>query len=172
MTLNCIWRVWSTSSLPLLPGPLWLGVVVPSWRPVYGSNLFDNYIYLIKGTCWIVDFAIPGKTRSKIKIKRKEINIWLDLAWELKKKKETMEHESDGDTNYNWYTWNNPQMIGKGTGRLENKRASGDHPDYSIIKIGLNTEKSPGDLRRLAVTQTPERNHQLTLVWKTLKKEK
>ena len=46
---------------------------------------------------------------------------------------------------------------------------SGDHPNYSIIKIGQNTEESPGDLKRLAVTQTPVRNHQLTLVWKTRK---
>ena len=27
---------------------------------------------------------------------------------------------------------------------------SGDHPDYSIVKIGQNTEKSPEDLRTLA----------------------
>ena len=33
----------------------------------------------------------------------------------------------------------------------------------------LNPEMSPGDLRRLAVTQTPVKNHQLTLMWKTLK---
>ena len=46
---------------------------------------------------------------------------------------------------------------------------SGDHPDYSIIKISQNTEKSPGNLRRLAVTQTLEEDHQLTLVGKTLK---
>ena len=39
----------------------------------------------------------------------------------------------------------------------------------SIIKNGQNTEKSPGDLRRLAITQTLVRSHQLTLVWKTLK---
>ena len=44
--------------------------------------------------------------------------------------------------------------ISKETGRLENKRASGDYSDFSIIKIGQNTEKSPGELRRLAVTQT------------------
>ena len=30
--------------------------------------------------------------------------------------------------------------------------------------IGQNTETSPGDLRRLAVTQTQEKNHQLTLM--------
>ena len=45
---------------------------------------------------------------------------------------------------------------------------SGDHPNYSIVEIGQNTRKSPGDLRRLAVTQTSARNHQLTLVGKTL----
>ena len=37
-------------------------------------------------------------------------------------------------------------------------------------KIGQNTKKMPGDLRRLAVTQTPVKNHQLMLVWKTLKR--
>ena len=75
-----------------------------------------------------------------------------------------MEDESDGDIHCNWRAWNNPQRIGKGTGRRENKRTSGDHPDYSIIKIGQNTEKSPGDLRRLVVAQTPIENHQLKLV--------
>ena len=35
---------------------------------------------------------------------------------------------------------------------------------------GQNTEKSPGDLKRLAVTQTPVKNYRLTLVWKTLKR--
>ena len=29
---------------------------------------------------------------------------------------------------------------------------SEDHPDYSIIKISQNTEKSPGDLKRLEET--------------------
>ena len=32
-----------------------------------------------------------------------------------------------------------------------------------------NTKKSPGDLSRLAVTQTPVKNLKLTLMWKTLK---
>ena len=49
--------------------------------------------------------------------------------------------------------------------------ASGDHPNYCIIVIGQNTEKSPRDLRRLVVTQIPVRNHPLTLVGKTLKRE-
>ena len=38
--------------------------------------------------------------------------------------------------------------------------------------MGQDTEKSPGDLRRLAVTQTPVENHQLKLLGKTLKKVK
>ena len=37
---------------------------------------------------------------------------------------------------------------------------------------GQNTEKSPGDSRRLAVTETAVRNHRLTLVGKTLERVK
>ena len=59
--------------------------------------------------------------------------------------------------------------LSKGTGGRANKRISGDHPNYSIIEIGQNTEKSPGDLRRLAVTQIPVKDHKLTRMWKTLK---
>ena len=43
---------------------------------------------------------------------------------------------------------------------LENLETSGDHLDYIIINIGQDTEKILGDLRRLAVTQTPVRKHQ------------
>ena len=80
-----------------------------------------------------------------------------------------MEHESDGDTNCNWCTRSSHQRIGNGTGGLRNKRTSGDHQNYNIVEIGPNTKKSPGDLKRIAVTQTPTRNHHLTLVLKTLK---
>ena len=40
----------------------------------------------------------------------------------------------------------------------------GDYPNDSIAENGQNPETSPGDLRRLAVTQTPGKNHQLTLM--------
>ena len=80
-----------------------------------------------------------------------------------------MEHEGDGNTYSNWCTWNNPQKIVKGTTRFWNKRISGDHPDYNIINIDQNTEKSPEDLRKYLVTQIPVNNHQLTLVQKYLK---
>ena len=54
-----------------------------------------------------------------------------------------MEHESDGDTNCNWCVGNNPKRPGKGTGSLRNQRTGGYYPDYTIIKIGQNSEKSP-----------------------------
>ena len=38
------------------------------------------------------------------------------------------------------------------------------------VEIGQNTEKSPGDKRRLAVTQTPLKDYQLTLARKLAKK--
>ena len=40
----------------------------------------------------------------------------------------------------------------------------GDHSNYSIVEIGQNTEKSPGNLKRLAATQNPLKDHQLTLM--------
>ena len=46
------------------------------------------------------------------------------------------------------------RKIIKGTRGLENKRKSGEHPNIFIIEIGQNTEDSPGDLRRLAVTES------------------
>ena len=47
---------------------------------------------------------------------------------------------------------------------LGNKRASRDHPNNCIIVIGQHTEKSPGDLRRLVVTQTPVKDYQLKMM--------
>ena len=38
-------------------------------------------------------------------------------------------------------------------GSAGNQRMCRDHPNYSITEISKNTEQSPGDLGRLAVTQ-------------------
>ena len=47
-------------------------------------------------------------------------------------------------------------MISKGlvkkTEGVWNRKKSRDHPNYSIVKVGQNTEKSPGDLKKLAIT--------------------
>ena len=75
-----------------------------------------------------------------------------------------MEHESDVDVNCNWCARNNPQMLSKEIRRLKNQRTTRDHSEYGIIKLSQNTEKSPGHLRKLAVSQTPIKYHQLTLV--------
>ena len=75
-----------------------------------------------------------------------------------------MEQADDNYTNCNWCVWNSNKRITKGTGGLGIWRTSGDHPNYYFIEKDQNTEKSPGDLRRLAVTQTPVKNHQLTLM--------
>ena len=74
-------------------------------------------------------------------------------------------------------TWKNLQeiiiiIITKGTGGLGSWWTSGDYPNYYIIENGQSTEKSPGDLKRFAVTQTPVKDNQLTLMWKTVMSKK
>ena len=48
--------------------------------------------------------------------------------------------------------------------RVGNRRTSRDPPNYSIIEIGQNTEKHPGNLMGLAVTPTLEKAHQQMLM--------
>ena len=60
-----------------------------------------------------------------------------------------MERESDNYTNCNWCSWYSHQRINTRTRGLGRKSMSGDYPNYCIIEIGQNTEKSPEDLRRL-----------------------
>ena len=56
----------------------------------------------------------------------------------------------------------------KEPGRFGSWRPSGYHPNNSIIENAQNTEKSPGDLKRLAVTQSQVKDNQLTQMLKTL----
>ena len=51
-----------------------------------------------------------------------------------------------------WCVWNGPQRVGEGSERIKNQWKKQDHPDYYISEIGQNTEKSPGNLRRSAIT--------------------
>ena len=99
-----------------------------------------------KTTCRMMTFCLMADHWLKFHESEKRGQ---DLARELKK---TIEQESVYDTHCNWQARNNPQGIGRGTGKLGNKKTKGDHPDNSIIIIGQNTEKSPGDLRRLEET--------------------
>ena len=61
-----------------------------------------------------MDFAVPAEHRVKLK-KIKKRDKYLDLARELKNKT-TVNHESDGYTNFNWCSWYGHQRIGE---RLE-----------------------------------------------------
>ena len=47
---------------------------------------------------------------------------------------------------------------------IGNQNENQNHTDYSIAEISLNTQKSPGDLRRCAVPQTQVKDQQLKLV--------
>ena len=75
-----------------------------------------------------------------------------------------MEHEGDGNTNYNLCSWHSHQRIGPRTRELGNKGTKEDHPNYSIIKIGQNTEKCPGDLRRLAANAGVKNSKRKTII--------
>ena len=108
----------------------------------------------------MVDFAIPADTRVKIKASGKR-NKYLDFARVLKKNKKRWNMKMTVITIVIGALGTIPRGW-KSNWRLGNKRASGDHPDYSIIQISQNTEKSP-------VTQTPLKSHQLKQVWKTFK---
>ena len=54
------------------------------------------------------DHLIPARRPDLVQInkkRKKKRNKYLDL---VKEQKKAMEHESDGHTNCNWSTWNNP----------------------------------------------------------------
>ena len=102
-----------------------------------------------------MNFAVQVDHRVKLKGSKKK-DKYLDLARELKK------------------LWNMkvtviPIVIGalvtfirglvQGQEDLEIRGRVVTMKNYSIVEIGQNTEKSPGDLRRFAITQTPMKDH-------------
>ena len=106
-----------------------------------------------------MDFAVPVEQRVKGKRKKRQV------LWPCLRTKIAVKHQGDGDTNCKCRTLNGPQLFEKVTERVRNRRTNRDYPDYSIVEIGQNIEKSPGDMR----TQTSLKDHQLTLVGKTYK---
>ena len=73
-------------------------------------------------------------------------------------------NNSDGNINCNRWARYSYKRIGKRTGRIGGKDTNGDNSNGSTVRIGQNTEESPGDLRGLAVAQTTKKDHQLMLV--------
>ena len=100
-----------------------------------------------------MDFTVPADNRIKLKESEKK-DKYLDPARELKK---IWNMKVTILTNRDWCFWYSNKMIIKRTGGLGSWKTSGDHPNYNIIGNGQNTEK-------LAVTQTPVKNHQLKLM--------
>ena len=111
-----------------------------------------------------MNFAVPADHTVKPK-ESENVDKYLHLACGLK----TLKHEIDVYTNCNLCFWYNQQRIDKGTGGLGRKRMSVDPPSYHIIEISRTTENSPGDLSRLATTQIPVKDHQLTLMGNNVK---
>ena len=99
-----------------------------------------------KWTYRTVDFAVPADHMVELKEKEQPDN-YLDVAKDLK----TYINERDDDTNCNRCDRYSHQRVGSGTGIFGNKRTCGDYLNYNIIQ---NDQKSSGDIRRLAVTQT------------------
>ena len=65
-----------------------------------------------------------------------------------------MEHVGEGDTNCNWCAQNDPQRLGKGGLKIW-KSEKEQRSSKLITEISKNIEKSPRELKRLPVTQTP-----------------
>ena len=55
--------------------------------------------------------------------------------------------------------------------RLEESEIRGRIETIQTTEIGQNTEESPRDLRRFAVTQNPGKDYKLTPVWKATRSE-
>ena len=104
-----------------------------------------------------MDFASLIDFRVKIK-ESENIDKYLNLV-----KYSAVKHEGLTDTSRSWCARNSLQEFGKWTGGTGNQSENRNHPNYSIADISLNTEKSPGDMWRLAVTQTLVKT--LKLIW-------
>ena len=94
---------------------------------------------------WILSFQ---KSLDKKKKLSENLDKYLDLTRELKKNRRTWRWRY-----YKFY------LVCLNKNRIGNPRNNSDHPGRGIVNIGNNTDKSPGDLRRLALTQTPVKDH-------------
>ena len=119
-------------------------------KPNQSRIIICNHLYVFKQ---LFLFSVPVVHRGKIKENKKERKI----LWSCQRAEKAVEHEGDIDTNCSWCPWN--CLLKRRLGELE--------PEHSPVKTRENTSKSSGDLRKLAVTQTSVKNHQLKLVRKT-----
>ena len=99
-----------------------------------------------------MDFTVPAEQRAKMKENKRNKYLEFDRArkklWDIKVTVIPVIYL---------------KRYGKGARRVENQRTCRDHPNYSSVNIGQNSEKSPGDWRRLVVTCAPVKDHELKL---------
>ena len=127
------------------------------------SVRWPNLVIAKKRTCQIVDFVVPTGYRVKL-TKSEKRDQYRDLAKELKK------------------LWNMKMMVipivigildtvtkGMVLG-LEDLEIKGQVKTIETKALLRSARKPRRELRRLS--ETPMENHQLTLVWKTLKRVK
>ena len=136
-------------------------------NPGQETRLNNNQQQQKKITCKIVDFAVLADHRIKQKECKKK-DRYLDLARELKKL-------------WNMQVTIIPIVINafgtvtkgllKGLQDLEVGGRVETIQMTALLRTAKDTKKSPGDLRRLAVTQTLVKNHRLLLMWKALMSE-
>ena len=77
---------------------------------------------------WTLLSSGPQKENQR---KRKEIQV-LKACQRTKK---VVAHESVGNTNCKWHTWNGPQRLEKRTRRGGDRRRNRDYPDYTSTRI-------------------------------------
>ena len=132
---------------------------IQSLNIVQTARLYNNQQKKKKRTCKILDFTVLADHRAKLNESEKKDN-YLDLAWGLKKL-------------WNLKVMFIPIVIGA-LGTITNELLKGVEDlgitsnwtpsNYCFIGIGQNTDKSAGDLRRFALTQTSVKYHQLSLM--------
>ena len=163
ITQNLSWRLRRTNSSGIL-----IYKRISDRRP---DHILISVLIIInskkkkKRTCRIVDFAVPADHRVKLKQNEKK-DKYIDLASELTK------------------LWNRkvtiiPTLIDaldtvtkgliKGRDDMEIKEREEIIQSTALLRSARILRKFLGDLRRLVVIQTPVKDHQLTLMWKTLK---
>ena len=97
-----------------------------------------------------MDFAVPADHREKLKEsendKYRDLARQLKIVWNAKVTLLSIIVRTLGTV---------AKLLRKELADMEIKA----HPNNCIFEIGQNTEKTPGDLRRFAVTQTPLKDH-------------
>ena len=111
------------------------------WRPSKRQYFWERPKYL-------EDHSSQNTRPSEMKIKEGEKrNNFLCFAVEEKKLWKMMVMVTQFEI---WYGGNDFQRFSKRIWRFWNRMASRAYPNYCIVEVGPNTEKTPGDMLRIA----------------------